>query len=205
MAAKGYAKFESTTVQTLLQNPLVALATHWLFQSLFYMDKTERWFKLGLDFVGTAVLWLLVVDLTGFQNLSGLGVSFLLTHSLNFIFNGHIWGVLKHYGFVENSRTQFELYSQRLADRVNAEPSIVYGAVYGSQVRAEWKPSSDLDVRLVRRMGFWQGIRACWFVLRERSRAMWHRFPLDLYLLDSLAPLTNMRTDEKPDVIKVVA
>jgi len=76
-----------------------------------------------------------------------------------------------------------------------------YVAVYGSYVRGEWKPSSDLDVRLVRRAGFVSGLRACWFLLRERTRAFWMRFPLDIYVADGFASLERLRLDEAPLVI----
>ncbi len=199
MTAKGYAKFESSVMRRLLQNPAAALAMHWAFQSLFYMDMTERRFKLVLDAIGTLAAWLLLRLVLPWQ--VALPTAFLLAHTANLLANGHLWGVLKHYGFVSNSYETFERYSQQLATRVQAEESIVYGAIYGSRVRSEWKPSSDLDVRLVRRSGFMSGVKACWFVLNERSRATWYRFPLDLYVLDSHAPLAAMRADERPFVI----
>ena len=199
MTAKGYAKFESGLMRRLLRHPLIALGMHWAVQSLFYMDATERNFKLALDAGGTLALW--VVLKQRLPSLPALVVAFVLAHSANLLANGHVWGVLKHYGFVTHAYEAFSAYAQQLAVRVRAEDSIAYGAIYGSQVRAEWQPSSDLDVRLVRKRGFWHGIRASWFVLRERSRATWHRFPLDLYVLDSHAPLDEMRDDERPFVI----
>jgi len=199
MTVKGYAKFESSVMQRLLQKPVAALGMHWAFQSLFYMDVTERRFKLVLDAIGTIAAWLLLRLVLPWQ--VAVPVAFLLAHTANLLANGHLWGVLKHYGFVSNSYEAFERYSQQLAMRVQVEESIVYGAIYGSRVRSEWKPSSDLDVRLVRRPGFVAGVKACWFVLKERSRATWYRFPLDLYVLDSHAPLAHMRADERPFVI----
>ncbi|MCP5098155.1 MAG: hypothetical protein GY943_21615 [Chloroflexi bacterium] len=199
MTVKGYAKFESRFMRRVLKNPLMALGMHWVFQSLFYMDSTERNFKLALDAGGTLAIWALLQQ--RLPKIPAFLLAFIIAHSANLLANGHLWGVLKHYGFVEHSYEAFEAYSQALATRVQAENSIAYGAIYGSRVRAEWKPSSDLDVRLVRQPGFVQGIRASWFVLRERSRATRHRFPLDLYVLDSHAPLDAMRDDERPFVI----
>ena len=200
MTVKGYAKFESGFMQRLLKKPLVALGLHWAVQSLFYMDATERNFKLALDAGGTLAIWAILQR--RLPKIPAFLLAFVLAHSANLLTNGHVWGVLKHYGFVEHAYEAFEAYSQALAARVQAEKSVIYGAIYGSRVRAEWKPSSDLDVRLVRRPGFFHGIRASWFVLRERSRATRHRFPLDLYVLDSRAPLDAMRDDERPFVIK---
>jgi hypothetical protein len=199
MTVKGYAKFESSFMQRVVKSPLVALGMHWAFQSVFYMDTTERFFKLALNAGGTLAIWAVLRQ--RLIEYPALLLAFLLAHSVNLLANGHLWGVLKHYGYVENRYDAFETYAQQFAQRVRAEESMTYGAIYGSRVRAEWQPSSDLDVRLVRRPGFWHGIRACWFVLRERSRATWYRFPLDLYVLDSYAPLDAMRNDEAPFVI----
>jgi predicted nucleotidyltransferase len=73
--------------------------------------------------------------------------------------------------------------------------------VYGSLTRGELRPTSDLDVRLIRRPGLVNGLRACWFVLRERTRAHLTGFPIDFLVLDSPRLLKRMRPDEPPLVI----
>ena len=64
-------------------------------------------------------------------------------------------------------------------------------------VRGEWKETSDLDMRLVRRPGVRNGLRACWFVMKERTRANMRRFPLDVFLLDDFSRLDRLRHDEQ--------
>jgi len=158
------------------------LASHWLFQSLLYMDMTERRFKLGLDIalalLGTVILvaWLPLP--------AAAMLALVVAHTLNFLLNGHLWGVLKHYGMVHNTQAAFQEYVDRFWMRVEREPSIEHGFICGSISREQWSPSSDLDVRLIRRPGFLNGLRACWFVLLERSRAFRARFPIDIYVLD---------------------
>lgn len=77
------------------------------------------------------------------------------------------------------------------------EPALVR-ASSGSRERQAWKLGSDLDARLIRHAAFINGVRAVWFLLRERSRALIHWFPLDMYLFDSEASLkTKLRIDEK--------
>ncbi|MEK7324059.1 MAG: hypothetical protein AAB217_02235, partial [Chloroflexota bacterium] len=65
----------------------------------------------------------------------------------------------------------------------------------------KWTPASDLDVRLVRHPGAINALRACLLVLRERARATFRRFPLDIYVLDSGAGLSKLRPDEPPRVL----
>lgn len=190
---------ELKIVRWLMSWTIVGVALHWLFQSMLYMDDTERRFKLVLDalLIGMSGM-VLTTWLPGF---AGWLLAFFIGHSLNFLLNAQLWVVLKHYGYVNQQYAVFAAYTESLTRRIQGEGTLVYAAIYGSQVRSEWKPSSDLDVRLVRKRGFWAGICACWFVLCERSRATWHHFPLDIYVLDGRAPLDRMRTDERPLVL----
>lgn len=195
-----YAKqVQSSLLKRLLEQPLVGVATHWTFQGMLYMDSTERRFKIVCDalFSLLGFAWLKRHVPTGFA----LSSAFFLAHTLNFFFNAQLWVALKHYGMVQLTYEAFEGYSRRLADRIRREPTLCYAALYGSRVRDEWHPGSDLDVRVVRRAGWWYGLRACCFVMSERTRALWAGFPLDIYLLDSLEPLSKMSGDEEPLVL----
>ena len=189
-----YANNTTPIFHLLLRNPLVALASHWVLQGSLYSDPTERRFKIGLDVLLTTI-GAIVLRKKVSAALS-LILSFLVAHTLNIILNGQIWGVLKHYGYVHNSRETFEAYQEGFAERARHEPSIERVLAYGSLSRQEWKPSSDLDVRILRRPGFINGLRACWFLLKERTRAHIARFPLDAYVVDSPRALQKLRLDE---------
>jgi len=196
---KVYAKVRNPWLQAVVRHQSGALLTHWLFQGLLYMDPTERWFKLGLDLVlalimgAVLALWLPV--------LPALVLGGLIAHTLNFLFNGQVYGVLKHFGSVRHTWEQFDGEVQRLRRRIAEEPSIVYAAAYGSLAREEWSPTSDLDLRLVRAPGVRSAWRVCWFAVEERTRAFWHRFPLDLFVLDTFASLNRMAENDRPVVL----
>jgi hypothetical protein len=160
------------------------------------MDPTERWFKIALDAGLTLLLGAMLLAVLPW--FAAWPMAFLLAHTLNFLFNGHLWGVLKHYGFVSHSSADFDTYIGDIAHRLEAESSIERAAVCGSLMRGEWTKYSDLDIRLLRRSGFRNGLRACWFVLRERTRATSCRFPLDIYVMDSLGRFVEMHKDEQP-------
>jgi thymidylate kinase len=190
----SYAKLASPLVQRLLRSPGNAIVMHWVFQSLLYMDPTERRFKLCLDILITAVLGILLN--IWLPTLAAWITAFLVAHTLNFLFNGQLWGILKHYGFVRQTHEQFTRYVQDLDQRAKCEPSIKYIVAYGSLSRQEWLASSDLDARIVRYPGLINGLRASWFLLCERSRALIKRFPLDVYIVDSEDSLKHLRSDE---------
>ncbi|ASJ03587.1 hypothetical protein A3L09_10125 [Thermococcus profundus] len=171
----------------------ILLLSNWLFQGILYMDKTERVFKLALDMLFTLVLVFLGVN---------LGVSILIGHTFNWILNGHVFVVFKNLKIITTPREKFDVYLERLKKRVENEPSIVWAGVYGSLVRGEFKETSDLDIRLIRKLGVINGVRACIFVMRERSWATFHKFPLDIYVGDSVRFLENMNKKELPITLK---
>jgi hypothetical protein len=188
--ASGYGKLKSNVWHWLLKNPLVAVASHWTFQSLLYMDTTERWFKIGLDVTLTIVMGACLSLWLAWPR-AGL-IAFLLAHTLNFLFNGHLWGALKHYGLVTRTPEVFERDLDAILKRAQNEPAIRRILVGGSVARGQRKPASDVDVRFIRRPGGWNGLRACWFTLRERTRALFSGLALDAYVLDSEAALAGV-------------
>ncbi len=195
----GYAKIRSAPLQRVLRHPFVGIASHWLVQSTTYMDRTERTFKLLLDGFMTLLFGLVLGRFL--RRSSAWIVAFLLAHTVNFLFNGHLWGLLKHYNRVRTSYQDFVDYYEAFRSRVEGEPSLAYAAVYGSLARGDWKPSSDLDVRLVRRPGLSNAWSACVFTMRERSHALIHRFPLDIYVVDDFGALEAMGLEKAPTVL----
>jgi hypothetical protein len=180
--------------------PLGGIAIHWTFQSILYMDHTEKIYKLSLDGLLTLFIGFLINNLIpGPYNWI---CAFLIAHSINFLFNSHFWALLKHYGLVYTPKERFADYSNRLFEQIKAESSIGYAATYGSVTHGGWSPYSDLDIRLVRQTGWINAIRACSFTLFQRSRSLLSRFPLDIYVVDSHQALKKMRQEEIPLEIK---
>lgn len=69
---------------------------------------------------------------------------------------------------------------------------------FSSSVRSQFSERSDLDVGIIRQPGFIDAIRACWFVLKERTRAFFSGYSLDICVVDSEQPLEKLRTNELP-------
>ena len=126
----------------------------------------------------------------------------LVVHTVNFLLNGHFWVLLKHFDIGRNSSEEFDRVLQQLTRATRNEPSIQEAYVYGSGVRGVWSEHSDLDIRVIRRRGMFSALRSCWFVAKERSRALARKIPLDLYVLDDMKLLDRMREDESPIILK---
>lgn len=177
----------------------VIIGSHWLFQGLLKMDRTERIFKILIDISLFVALSVIMMKSMGFYMSIFLAV--FVAHSLNWIFNGQIFVSLKNLSLTENELEDFIIYSKNLKKRISNEESIIAAAIFGSLSRDELKSSSDLDVRIIRKPGFVNGFRGCVFVLLERSRAFFSKFPLDIIVLDNLESLKKLRKDEPPVVI----
>jgi predicted nucleotidyltransferase len=174
----------------------VLLASSALFQGTLYMDPTERRVKLGLTFLGGLMLSRLLPP-----SRYRLAKAFGLAHLLNFVTTGQPWVAARGFGVNSVSPHRFEHWIGRLERLGHASDAIALVAVYGSHVRGEWDAGSDLDVRVVRYPGLWNGVVASLLVARERVRANLTRFPLDVYVFDSPESLSRLRDDERPTVL----
>jgi predicted nucleotidyltransferase len=197
---KRYADISTPWLKNLVTHPMGALGLHWIVQGLLYMDRTERGFKIGLDLLGTLMIGRILQFRLPRSVAYSLG--FLIAHTLNFLFNGHVLGVLKHFGGIQNTRSEFDREVENLRKRLAEEPSIVYAAAYGSLARGEWSTTSDLDVRLVRAPGIRNGWRASLFVLRARTQTLFTGFPIDIFVFDNYANLNRMRENAYPVILK---
>lgn len=126
----------------------------------------------------------------------------LVAHTVNFLLIGHFWALLKHFDIGHNSHEAFDRVLQQLTRAIRNEPSIQEAYVYGSVVRGEWSEHSDQDIRVIRRRGMFSALTSCWFVAKERSRALARKIPLDLYVLNDMKLLDRMREDESPIILK---
>lgn len=199
MAKKIYANINLGPLTPIFRFKIVIIFTNWLFQGILYADKTEKIFKLLLDFTLTIILYFFLIQ---FSNAYlRLITSLIMSHTLLFIFNGQLFALAKNFNIVYNEPQRIIDYANGLKDRVSKEKSVNCLVVYGSLVRGEIKPTSDLDIRVIRKSGTLNGFRACIFGLKERSRALFYRFPLDMYVIDGPNHLLKMRQDEIPKIL----
>lgn len=171
----------------------------WTFQGTLYMDTTERYFKITLDLIMILPIFLI---LNYYLNLlTSILLAIILAHTLNWIFNGQIFVLLKNLKLIKTSEQSFKEYLDGIKIRVENENSIIAAAAYGSISREKLKETSDIDIRIIRKSGFINGFKSCVFVLKERSKSFFNKFPLDIYVLDSIDMIGVHIKNEKPVVI----
>ncbi len=191
-----YAKVKNKLGKKILEYPLIAILSHWLFQSIFYADTTERWFKIVLDILITVVGASIFYFIFHWNIFFLFFLAFLVAHTINFLFNGQLFGILKTYGLVELTYDEYCAYVRRFSERIANERSIKKVLICGSLSRDQWTPFSDFDVRIIRHSGILNGARSCLFLMLERSRAVISRFPIDIYVLDTEKSLRKYKFGE---------
>ncbi|MDS0280783.1 nucleotidyltransferase domain-containing protein [Haloarcula onubensis] len=182
-------------ISTWIRFP-VLFSTAVIFQGLIYMDNSERILKLTFTIGGTFALSRIFS-----KNNDGIVKFAVLSHLLNFLFNGQPWALLKKFDLIETSNETFDYWGRKLKKTGQKHSSIAAVAIYGSQVRGERSPTSDLDVRVISYPGFKNGLAASIVVASLRARAALSMFPLDIYVLDDTDSLDRLREDEDPQVL----
>jgi hypothetical protein len=196
-----YRVSDSKLLQPLLRSKMGALLIHWGAQGLFNMDRTDRILKLSLDVVGTGVLALLFRSFLA--TYLAIPLAAILAHTANFVFNAHPWVVLKHFGIGYYDHEGLTTYTTEFGKRAASCPALLGAGIWGGFARQDHAnpDTPDVDVRVIRRPGLVNGVRSSWFVLVERSRANWRKFPLDMFLLDRMHSLSRLSQSEVPIIL----
>lgn len=182
---------------------LIVLFRNWAHQGFFYLDKTERFYRIIWEMIPmTAALFLL-----SFLSIPIWGrviISFLIAHTLNWMFNDNLWTCIQFTlpNLLNPGNDKTKDYLMKMQSRMKKRSSVGGCMIYGSMSRGVWKEKSDLDVRILRKPGIingFLGYLACW---AERLIAVFSKQPLDIYMADSPEFLKKMRFDEYPIFIK---
>lgn len=178
---------------------LVLILMNWMFQSILYMDRTEKIFKISLTLVLT------FISFTLFQKycpvLVSLVISFFVAHTFNWIFNGQIFVLFKNLQWINTDICKFFTYSHALKRRIEKTDYFNLAVIYGSLSRDTLSSSSDLDVRVIRKPGLINAVKSLLFIWRERLLALMYKFPLDIYLLDDTSDLCKINAEEIPIIL----
>lgn len=201
MKTKPQLIFKGTFLGRLTSSKFGVVASNWLFQGMRYMNFYEVALKIIVD---AFLFFILLYIYKNFFSLSYefvyFGV-FIFAHTLNWVFNGHFYVLMRYISPIKINVNEFYEYSEYLKKRVIVSRYISAGAVYGSYCRGALHENSDLDVRVIVNKGFLNGVMGALFCLRERFIAFFKKFPLDIYCFIETESLNKIRKDELPYVL----
>ncbi len=187
---------------TVIHSTSFALIRNWLFQGVVLMDLSELVYRILLEAVLVAVIYIpawKIFDHSFFLFI----ICGALGHTIMWLFNGHFWAL--HIGrdvrLVRNKPQKIKKYLYCLERRVNSTSSIEGCIIFGSLARSKFHEYSDLDIVFSKKNGFLNSILAYSQGVKERALAFIKRIPIELYFY---APDTFVDTDkdEVPLLVK---
>jgi predicted nucleotidyltransferase len=193
---KTYGPRDAGIASVVLRTLPGKILSHWVFQGMLGMDRTEALFKIGLNtaciaLAACAMPWRLSI-------VPRLMLATALGQTVGLVVDAQLPVVAKWHG---GARRDPEALLERL-DRVAAglleRRSVLAVIAFGSASRGELHAGSDIDVCVLRRPGLRSGIESCSWVALERLRATADWVPLDIYVWDGLDRLDYLRPDEPP-------
>lgn len=193
---------EKTYLQRLLANPIFIIVSNWLFQGMRYMEAGERYLKLFFSLIVSLIIISIIMKIKGRIVYSEVIISFVVVHTLNWIFNGQLF-VLMRYLPLKNDMTvdKMKSFIADIYGRTHRADYVQAVLIFGSLSRGEITSISDLDVRIIRQKGIWKTLKAYILSIRLRLLAFKKRFPLDIYTFGDISYLKRLREDEPPIII----
>lgn len=182
-------KIESTWLGELLKYGYMIFVSAWILQGMRIMSNKERIVKILLDlllmvlFIACGVHWI---------------VSFVIAHTLNFMFNGQFHAMFTHMGATGSSAQYFLQRTIWFRNKISNHSFIDAAIAYGSLSRGCYKKTSDIDLRLIPASGMWNEWKCVIYALWLRAMAFCLRYPLDMYVYSPEVVVKRMRTDELP-------
>lgn len=181
----------------------IVIVKNWIHQGFTYLDRTEQFYRIIWEIIPFGIsIWGL--SFTGLSIWVNIFISFIIAHTLNWAFNDNIWTCIQFtFPWAMNPGNEKTLaYLENMQCRFAKYDCVTGVMIYGSLSRGVWHEKSDLDTRIMRKPGVWNGFKCYLIVHFERLRAFRNKQPLDMYMADSIKFLDLMRDDEFPIFLK---
>lgn len=181
------------------------LLVGWTLQGIHSLDRTEKILRIVLEVFITAFTVLILSTLISSLSGSLILICLVIVHTLFWICDsGWLTGMRECFGFIKNrglnSTIDYLEFTKKIVEASATADAIL---VYGSLCRKEFHERSDLDLRIVRKLGVGAAIKLFLLCILLRFCGM-YRFGvlLDLRIVDTIAILAKkMRNDEQPIVV----
>jgi thymidylate kinase/predicted nucleotidyltransferase len=203
--SKVYTDVKTPLLRSLVKNKYIVLVSNWTFRGVLIRTWSERLFFLVVDLIFAFPIFILLSFQLG--QVTSAMLSLAIAHTFNWAFNGNLWAFLTQSFLKRTGRTYYIArnieYLEKLEKKVmDAFGSIETVAVFGSLSRDEFSETSDIDIKIIRKPGMLNCVKANIFALYLRSTAFVKKIPLDLFVLDDINQLKkHVRPDEPPIVI----
>lgn len=178
------------------------IITNWLLQGIWNADKTEKIYRVSFSIVLFIITFFLFERFSEKSTFFHLIISFIISHSFNWIVNGNFYNLLIHrLMIVKLSKDGLFDYIIDFQKRIENKNWILLAAAFGSICKGTIKDSSDLDISIVRKPGLQNAFVAILFSVKEKKLADTKRIPLELYINDSIKKSLKRFSNEKQPLV----
>lgn len=180
----------------LLQSKVGVISTNWISQAMRHMTPAERLHRIILELITISFLYFLLIGFL--SNPIAIIVALIVAHSGFFVFNGQIYTLKRYLSDNLISSEDFLSYVENMRPTLQGHFCLEGVLAFGSLSNGPISESSDFDVRLVRKTGFFNALKAANLCTRERYRAFWGKFPIDIIICtaDEL-----VMSDDEPAIV----
>lgn len=192
---------ENRFLLALMQSSAGILAINWIFQGMLGMQRKELVFRLLLEALLAFLLFCLLVGC--YPVFIATVLSIAIAHTINWLFNTHLWVCMRYTPFYRRSPKAIERYlaglEAGLSRRVWLREAVIIGSLGGSPgVQSD---KSDIDLRIIFPKGLCAWVKTNVLLMGLRTKALFTMIPLDLYAYDEVSALDRFRQDEGLTII----
>lgn len=176
--------------------------TNWIYQGIPHADKSEMIYKISC----TLGLWILVFltlpFLGDFSSIYQLIVSFIIAHSINWIFNCNHFVIFIHrMKWLKTTKVKLFKHLISIQNKLEGKDWMLLVVSLGGISRGTMSEHSDIDVNIVRKSGSKNAIYSLLFAAIEKKRADYYGIPLDIMISDSVEDCIKKSNGQKNPVI----
>jgi predicted nucleotidyltransferase len=171
-----------------------------MFQGILRADKTEKAYKISFSLLLSYLFYAYFNRYL--DTMSSVICGFALGHTVNWCVNGNLSLLFVHILMIKRADPQnIFLYLFYLRNESIKCKWVKYAGVLGSISRGDLKPSSDVDVSIVRKPGLGNAMKAIVFSIKHKKIADAMGVPMELYISDSVRNSYERYKDENCPVI----
>lgn len=188
-------RLQVTPIGELCRYGWAIFLSAWIFQGMRISNWREHTIRIGIDVVLTCSVLLFTARWWAVL------LAFIVSHTLNFMFNGQFFAMFTHMGATGVTAEKFLEKTIKIQEEVKTKEFCAAAVAYGSLSRGCFKSTSDIDLRLVPQNGEANWWKLAFWAVSLRARAFVWGYPLDMYCYDADVLVKKMRSDELPIVI----
>lgn len=176
------------------------IISSWMFQGMLRADKTEKAYKIAFSLISSYIFY--AYFNRHLSTMPSVLCGLALGHTANWLINGNLSLLFVHILLVKRADPQnIFFYLFYLRNESIKCKWIKYAGVLGSISRGDLKPSSDVDVSIVRKPGLGNALKAIVFSIKQKKIADAMGVPMELYISDSVRNSVVRYKDENCPVI----